>query len=246
MPRSISSGTTSSASRLPLTEFTSLPSIAWVSKVRRVRPEFWASVCLLTPLALGHLPEVAHAGEQTLIVDQICVTGEIRCNWPFLRDRRTDAYAPILNRQIDLIQRLPSAARGSACPRGAARSHLDLLPSQPRGLARPLHSHSVGLRRDRAQAEFAEKAAFPGHPRRNVRRCWCRSAGGRLIAVEFFECPHRSHGRALRPQFFLVVAASSVPPSGASTDGRSTTTKPRRCRRHRCPALALNLSSKWC
>ncbi len=43
-----------------------------------------------------------HADEQTLIVE--CDPRRIeetRRNWPFLRDRRIDAYAPILNRVID-------------------------------------------------------------------------------------------------------------------------------------------------
>jgi N-carbamoylputrescine amidase len=43
-----------------------------------------------------------HAAEETLIVE--CDPRrieEVRRNWPFLRDRRIDAYAPILNRVTD-------------------------------------------------------------------------------------------------------------------------------------------------
>jgi N-carbamoylputrescine amidase len=47
---------------------------------------------------------LAKAGdaEETLIVE--CdprVIESVRRNWPFLRDRRTDAYAQIANRVID-------------------------------------------------------------------------------------------------------------------------------------------------
>jgi N-carbamoylputrescine amidase len=47
---------------------------------------------------------LAKAGEadETLIVE--CdprVIESVRRNWPFLRDRRIDAYGPIVNRVID-------------------------------------------------------------------------------------------------------------------------------------------------
>ena len=47
-------------------------------------------------------PRPSHDQEETLIVE--CDPRrieEVRRNWPFLRDRRIDAYEPILNRVID-------------------------------------------------------------------------------------------------------------------------------------------------
>ena len=48
------------------------------------------------------LAEASHDREETLVVecDRRRIE-EVRRNWPFLRDRRIDAYAGILNRFID-------------------------------------------------------------------------------------------------------------------------------------------------
>jgi N-carbamoylputrescine amidase len=46
---------------------------------------------------------VAEAGSEPTILTATCDPGLIeytRRNWPFFRDRRIDAYAPILNRYI--------------------------------------------------------------------------------------------------------------------------------------------------
>jgi N-carbamoylputrescine amidase len=48
------------------------------------------------------MAEASHDREQILIVE--CDPRrieEVRRNWPFLRDRRIDAYAPITSRMID-------------------------------------------------------------------------------------------------------------------------------------------------
>ena len=50
----------------------------------------------------GQVLAEAAEDEETLVVE--CNPRrieEVRRNWPFLRDRRIDAYAPILNRVID-------------------------------------------------------------------------------------------------------------------------------------------------
>jgi len=47
---------------------------------------------------------IAEAGEKEEILIAKCDTGlieEVRRNWPFLRDRRVDAYAPILSRYLE-------------------------------------------------------------------------------------------------------------------------------------------------
>ena len=63
--------------------------------------EFWGGSFVADPFG-RLLAEGTHEKEETLIVEcdprQI---EEVRRNWPFLRDRRIDAYAPILNRVID-------------------------------------------------------------------------------------------------------------------------------------------------
>ena len=63
--------------------------------------EFWGASFVADPFGQV-LAEGSHDREETLIVE--CDPRrieEVRRNWPFLRDRRIDAYAPILNRVID-------------------------------------------------------------------------------------------------------------------------------------------------
>ena len=63
--------------------------------------EFWGGSFVADPFG-QMLAEGAHDREETLIVE--CDPRrieEVRRNWPFLRDRRIDAYGPILNRVID-------------------------------------------------------------------------------------------------------------------------------------------------
>ena len=65
------------------------------------RLEFWGASFVADPFGVV-VAEGGHAAEETLIVE--CDPRrieEVRRNWPFLRDRRIDAYAPILNRVID-------------------------------------------------------------------------------------------------------------------------------------------------
>ena len=63
--------------------------------------EFWGSSFVADPF--GQL--IAQASpdkEETLIVEcDLRRMEEVRRNWPFLRDRRTDAYAPLLERWLD-------------------------------------------------------------------------------------------------------------------------------------------------
>jgi len=48
------------------------------------------------------LAEASHDKEEILIVEcDVKLMEEVRRNWPFLRDRRIDAYAPISRRFID-------------------------------------------------------------------------------------------------------------------------------------------------
>jgi N-carbamoylputrescine amidase len=63
--------------------------------------EFWGGSFVADPFGVV-LSEGTHDQEEILIVE--CDPRrieEVRRNWPFLRDRRIDAYAPILNRVID-------------------------------------------------------------------------------------------------------------------------------------------------
>lgn len=63
--------------------------------------EFWGASFVADPFGRV-LAEGSHNREEILIVE--CdprLIEETRRNWPFLRDRRIDAYAPILNRVID-------------------------------------------------------------------------------------------------------------------------------------------------
>ena len=63
--------------------------------------EFWGGSFVADPFG-QMLAEAATDREETLIVE--CDPRrieDVRRNWPFLRDRRIDAYGPILNRVID-------------------------------------------------------------------------------------------------------------------------------------------------
>jgi N-carbamoylputrescine amidase len=62
--------------------------------------EFWGASFVADPF--GQVLAEAAEDEETLVVE--CNPRrieEVRRNWPFLRDRRIDAYGPILNRVID-------------------------------------------------------------------------------------------------------------------------------------------------
>jgi N-carbamoylputrescine amidase len=63
--------------------------------------EFWGNSFMADPF--GRLvAEAPRDREETLIVEcDPARVDEVRCQWPFLRDRRIDAYAPILNRWLD-------------------------------------------------------------------------------------------------------------------------------------------------
>jgi N-carbamoylputrescine amidase len=62
--------------------------------------EFWGSSFVADPF--GQIIAVASADkEETLVVEcDLRRMEEVRRNWPFLRDRRTDAYAPLLERWL--------------------------------------------------------------------------------------------------------------------------------------------------
>ncbi|HEY1219608.1 MAG TPA: carbon-nitrogen hydrolase [Bryobacteraceae bacterium] len=63
--------------------------------------EFWGGSFVADPFG-QMLAEAGHEKEETLIVE--CDPRrieDVRRNWPFLRDRRIDAYQPILSRLID-------------------------------------------------------------------------------------------------------------------------------------------------
>ena len=48
------------------------------------------------------IAEASASNEETLIATcDLSRMEEVRRNWPFLRDRRTDAYAPLLERWLD-------------------------------------------------------------------------------------------------------------------------------------------------
>jgi len=63
--------------------------------------EFWGSSFVADPFGRV-IAEASTDKEETLVVE--CDLGrmeEVRRNWPFLRDRRTDSYSPILQRWLD-------------------------------------------------------------------------------------------------------------------------------------------------
>ena len=62
--------------------------------------EFWGSSFVADPFGQV-IAQASASEEETLIVEcDPARTEEVRRNWPFLRDRRIDAYGPILNRWL--------------------------------------------------------------------------------------------------------------------------------------------------
>jgi N-carbamoylputrescine amidase len=63
--------------------------------------EFWGGSFLCDPFGRV-IAEASHDKEEILIGDvDLRALEDIRRNWPFLRDRRIDSYAPITNRLLD-------------------------------------------------------------------------------------------------------------------------------------------------
>jgi N-carbamoylputrescine amidase len=82
--------------------------VAAVNRVGLERPdasapgiEFWGASFCCDPQGVV-LAEAGTAGEETLVVDiNRARLEEVRRNWPFLRDRRVDAYGGITSRLLD-------------------------------------------------------------------------------------------------------------------------------------------------
>jgi N-carbamoylputrescine amidase len=63
--------------------------------------EFWGGSFLCDPFGTV-MAEASHDKEEILIGEvDLCKLEDIRRNWPFLRDRRIDSYAPITSRLLD-------------------------------------------------------------------------------------------------------------------------------------------------
>lgn len=63
--------------------------------------EFWGGSFLSDPFGRV-IAEASHDSEQVLVGEvDLRLLEDVRRNWPFLRDRRIDAYAPITSRLID-------------------------------------------------------------------------------------------------------------------------------------------------
>jgi N-carbamoylputrescine amidase len=63
--------------------------------------EFWGGSFLCDPFGRV-IAEASHDKEETLVGEvDLHLLEDTRRNWPFLRDRRIDSYAPITNRLID-------------------------------------------------------------------------------------------------------------------------------------------------
>jgi N-carbamoylputrescine amidase len=69
--------------------------------------EFWGGSFIADPFG-RIVAKASHDGEEILIgeIDRALIE-ETRRNWPFLRDRRVDAYAPITQRFLDAAQSAP-------------------------------------------------------------------------------------------------------------------------------------------
>ncbi len=70
--------------------------------------EFWGGSFLADPFGRV-IAKASHDAEEILIGEiDLSLIEETRRNWPFLRDRRIDAYAPITQRYLDIPNKLSS------------------------------------------------------------------------------------------------------------------------------------------
>ena len=140
---------------------------------------------------------------------------EVRRNWPFLRDRRIDAYTGILSRVIGLKATAARARRFPHARRvGAARGHLDRVAAQSRRLARPLCADPVGVRRDRPQAEPRGTRAHPGgRPRASGAgpRACCGSAARISRRSSSSRARRTASGRATTVRSSCAIARAKSP-----------------------------------
>jgi N-carbamoylputrescine amidase len=73
------------------------------NRVDGVGIEFWGGSFLADPFGRV-IAQAAHDAEEILIGEiDLALIEETRRNWPFLRDRRIDAYAPITKRFLDPV-----------------------------------------------------------------------------------------------------------------------------------------------
>ena len=123
------------------------------------------------------IAKASHDAEEILIGEiDLALIEDTRRNWPFLRDRRIDAYAPITQRFLDPANtpvagaetqvempadRQNTARTGLPHARrvGAARGHMACLAAQPRRLAGEVSAHPLGLCGDRSPALGARARA---------------------------------------------------------------------------------------
>ena len=164
---------------------------------------------------------------------------EVRRNWPFLRDRRIDAYAPIVQ-PVCSIEVADAASCGYRMPAEWEPHEATWLawPHNASRLARQVRADPLGVWRNRAQAGARGARAHPGaerrarkagapHSRRSAAPIWMPSSSS---------APDRPR---LDPRLLPALrqeprAARSPSPPGASTAGPSTTTG---ARTPPCPAF---------
>jgi N-carbamoylputrescine amidase len=69
--------------------------------------EFWGGTFLADPFG-RIIAKASHDADEILIGEiDLALLEDTRRNWPFLRDRRIDAYAPITKRFLDLVDEQP-------------------------------------------------------------------------------------------------------------------------------------------
>jgi N-carbamoylputrescine amidase len=70
--------------------------------------EFWGGSFLADPFGRV-IAKASHDAEEILLGEiDLGLIEETRRNWPFLRDRRIDAYAPISKRFLDPVNSWPA------------------------------------------------------------------------------------------------------------------------------------------
>src|SRR5262249_3826326 len=134
--------------------------------------EFWGSSFVADPQGVV-VAEASEDREEVLLaeIDPARIE-DVRRNWPFLRDRRIDAYSGITRRFLDeeeVGEATDTSGRGEAPPAGGVgetRGHLDRLAAQRDRLARQVRPDPVGLRGDRPKARAGREGSRSGRIQR--------------------------------------------------------------------------------
>ena len=190
--------------------------------------EFWGGSFVADPFGVI-VKEGSRTDEEILVVEcDRARIEEVRRNWPFLRDRRIDAYAPITSRFLDEQRRLMTPAAAHAGGVGARTRRPGSRGRTTRATGRASSRRSAGSTASSCACSRRTSAcasSWPTTPSRARRARRSSSSARRRIGI-FVRVPtNRSWTRDTGPLLrHAATAKKRAIALATSTAGRSTTT----------------------